>query len=195
MAVVGSIIITISTKQEKASPLIILHISRIIAFFVLGGLLGLIGSVFVLTNNFHTISGIILFVVMLLMGLSLLDIFPSFKNVIPKLPKSLTSKTFKNNTSPLLLGIITFLLPCGFTQSMQIVAISTGNILEASLTMFLFALGTLPVLAFLSFGVISLREKVNTQLLFKTSGFLIIFFALYTLLTLLISLGIITVLL
>jgi uncharacterized protein len=192
MAVVGSIIITISTKYKKKSSLVTFHISRIIAFFLLGGLLGLIGSAFVLTNNFHTISGIILFFVMLIMGFSLLDIFPFFKNLQPKLPKSLTSKTFKNSTSPLLLGMLTFLLPCGFTQSMQIVAISTGNLFQASLTMLFFAVGTFPVLALLSFGVSSLREKINTKLLFKTSGFLIIFFALYTLLTLLISLGIIT---
>lgn len=193
MAVVGSVVITIATKYKNKSSLIVFHISRIVAFFLLGGLLGLIGSTLTLSNNFHTISGIILFLVMLIMGLSLLDIFPFFKNLQPKMPKALTSKTFKNSTSPFILGMLTFLLPCGFTQSMQIVAISTGSIAQAGLTMLLFALGTFPVLALLSFGVSSLKKKVNTELLLKTSGFLIIFFSLYTLLTLLISLGIITI--
>ncbi len=193
MAVVGSLVITIAAKYKSKSSLIVFHISRIVAFFILGGLLGLIGSTLTLSNNFHTISGIILFLVMLLMGLSLLDIFSFFKNLQPKMPKALTSKTFKNSTSPLILGVLSFLLPCGFTQSMQIVAISTGNVLDASLTMLLFALGTLPVLALLSFGISSLKKKINTELLLKISGFLIIFFSLYTLLTLLISLGIITI--
>lgn len=192
MAVVGSIIISLSTTYKKKSSMILFHLSRIVSFFLLGGFLGLIGNTISFSDNFYTITGILLFFVMIIMGFNLLDIFPFFKKIQFKLPKQLTSNTFKNSTSPLLLGLLTFFLPCGFTQSMQILAISTGDILVASFTMLLFALGTFPVLAMLSFGISTLKEKFNTEILFKAAGFLIIFFALYNLMSLLTSLGIIT---
>ncbi len=191
MAVVGSITISMSTKYKNRSSIIIFHISRIFSFFILGGILGLIGSTVSLSDNFYLISGIVLFFIMIIMGLNLLDLFPFVKNLQPKLPKQITSKTFRNNTSPLLLGFLTFFLPCGFTQSMQILAISTGDIIISSLTMLIFALGTLPILGLLSFGIRILKEKVDTQILFKTAGFIIIFFSLYNLMSLLTSIGII----
>ena len=191
MAVVGALIISLSATYKNKKSLIIFHISRILSFFLLGGFLGLIGSSLTLSQNFYTISGIILFIVMLLLAINLLDVFPFFKNLQPKFPKIFTKKILNKKTSPLLMGFITFFLPCGFTQSMQIVAISSGEILNASLIMLLFALGTFPVLALISFGLSSALKKTNSSLLFKTSGFLVLFFAIYNLLTLLTSLGII----
>ncbi|MBP6911491.1 sulfite exporter TauE/SafE family protein [Patescibacteria group bacterium] len=48
------------------------------------------------------------------------------------------------------MGIGTFFLPCGFTQSMQVYTLSTGSFLAGGLTMLSFALGTLPMLLLLS---------------------------------------------
>jgi sulfite exporter TauE/SafE/copper chaperone CopZ len=191
MAVVGSIIISISTQQKGKRSLISFHISRIVAFFILGGLLGLVGNIFTFSRNFYTVSTLIISILLLLMGLNLLDIFPFIKRLIPSFSKNVFTKNFNQSASPVLLGIITFILPCGFTQSMQVIALTSGSIMEASLIMLIFALGTFPILALLSFGILSAKEKINTELLFKTSGFVIIFFAIYTFITLLISLGII----
>lgn len=57
-------------------------------------------------------------------------------------------KTF----TPLIVGFATFFLPCGFTQSMQVAALSSGSFASGLAIMLAFALGTLPMLALLSFG-------------------------------------------
>ncbi len=45
-----------------------------------------------------------------------------------------------------LVGALTFFLPCGFSQLAQINALSTGDPVQGWILLFLFALGTLPVL-------------------------------------------------
>jgi sulfite exporter TauE/SafE len=91
--------------------------------------------------------------------------------------------------TPLLVGIATFFLPCGFTQSMQIHALTTGSFWTGGLTMFVFALGTLPVLALLSFSSLSIHNKASSGIFFKTAGLVVIFFALFNILNGLVAAG------
>ncbi len=192
MVVVGGLILSLSATYKKVSSLAYFHFARIISFFLLGGVLGLVGQIFTFGKSFNFITGIILFVVMTLMGMNLLEIFPIFKKIQIKLPKTLVGEKMTNVSSPILLGILTFFLPCGFTQSMQIVAMSTANFKDAALIMLIFSLGTFPVLALLSFGVKSIRNRFKSALFLKTVGFLVLMFAVYNLVSLLISVGIIT---
>lgn len=192
MVVVGGLILSLSATYKKVSSLIYFHFARIISFFLLGGVLGLVGQIFTFGTSFNFITGIILFVVMTLMGINLLEIFPIFKKIQIKLPKTLVGEKITNISSPVLLGILTFFLPCGFTQSMQIVAMTTANFKDAALIMLIFSLGTFPVLALISFGVKSIRDRFKSALFLKTVGFLILMFAIYNLVSLLISVGIIT---
>ena len=55
--------------------------------------------------------------------------------------------------TPFILGGITYFIPCGFTQSMQLLALSSGSFNSGALIMTVFALGTLPAL--LGIGAIS----------------------------------------
>jgi sulfite exporter TauE/SafE len=63
------------------------------------------------------------------MGLHLIGIVPSISGLGIHFPKSWTEKflTSKNPIFAPLLGVITFFIPCGFTLSMQLVAVSTGS--------------------------------------------------------------------
>jgi sulfite exporter TauE/SafE len=92
---------------------------------------------------------------------------------------------------PLLLGAATFFLPCGFTQSMQAYALTTGSFMTGGLTMLVFALGTLPVLALLSFSSFSINNKPWRGVFFKTAGVIVIALAVINLLTTLAVAGII----
>lgn len=199
MAVVGGLVLSISSTyakdNSKGIPLIFFHISRLVSFLILGGVLGYIGTLFTLSTTFYFIITSILFIVMLILAINLLDVFPFFKKLQFTMPKQLTSgilktEKMKNIFTPILLGASTFFLPCGFTQSMQINAIASGNILNGALTMLIFALGTLPILALISFGSKKLANSARSTLFFKTSGFLVLFFAIYTFLTSLVSVGI-----
>ena len=92
--------------------------------------------------------------------------------------------------TPALVGIATFFLPCGFTQSMQIVALSTGNFMSGAMTMFAFALGTLPVLGLLSFSSFSISKSSKAGIFFKTAGLVVILFAVFNLINALVVINI-----
>lgn len=190
MAVVGSVVLSISTTysqgKDKIIPLSVFHISRIIAFFVLGGLLGFIGSFFLLNTTFYFIINTLLFIVMIIMAISMTNLFPSINKFQLRLPKQLTAGTFALNSInskyllPAMLGAITFFLPCGFTQAMQFQALTLGNPLQAAITMLFFAIGTLPVLGLISFTSVKLSEGNNKNIFYLASAIMILFFALYT---------------
>jgi sulfite exporter TauE/SafE len=98
---------------------------------------------------------------------------------------------FNHTLTPLLVGIATFFLPCGFTQSMQLYALTTGSFLSGGLTMLSFALGTLPVLALVSFSSFSIQKSSKSGVFFKTAGLVVIIFALFNLINSLVVVGII----
>lgn len=186
MAVVGSLVLTLSSSvakhsNNKAAPLIIFHASRLISFFILGGIIGYLGGLFRLPPDLNFVFNLIFITVMIILGLNLLDI-NKFQFTLPKnLTENFLAKKKASKLGPILLGILTFLLPCGFTQSMQIYALSTGSFLKGALTMLSFSLGTLPVLILISFISVAFANSKFAKILFKTSGFIIIFFALYNL--------------
>ncbi len=188
MAIVGGILLsmsaTIAKEGNKIRPLILFHGGRIVAFFIIGGIIGKLGSVFTL-NVFTTFAlGIIIGIVMLILGLNLLDIFPWAKKFQISMPDFIAKNAhgvskFKHGSAPLLIGIATFFLPCGFTQSMQIYTLTTGSFLKGGFTMLAFVLGTLPVLALISFGSFSIKNSSKSGIFFKTAGLIVITFALF----------------
>lgn len=200
MAVVGGIVLSMSAtfakEGDKVRPQIMFHIGRIISFFVLGGVIGAIGSAFTLNATMTFILGAIVAIVMFILGINLLDIFPWAKKLQPSMPKFLSKHAlgvtkFNHTFAPLLIGIATFFLPCGFTQSMQLYALSTGSFLTGALTMLAFALGTLPVLALISFSSFSIKNSSKSGIFFKTAGLIVIMFALFNLINSLVVIGII----
>ena len=94
--------------------------------------------------------------------------FLGLKKLQPALPLFIGKHV--NNLKQLIIHLLHYLLvslhsflPCGFTQSMQIYALSTGSFATASIIMFAFALGTLPVLALLSFSSSAIHKKPNQE--------------------------------
>jgi sulfite exporter TauE/SafE/copper chaperone CopZ len=200
MAVVGSLVLSISANYAKEGnkilPQMLFHIGRIISFFVLGGVIGAIGSTFQLGTTGTFLMTLAVATAMFILGLNLLDIFPWVKRLQPTLPKFLSNsilgvKKVNHILTPILLGVATFFLPCGFTQSMQVYALSTGSFWSGAMTMLVFALGTLPILAILSFSSLSIQGKANSGIYFKTAGIIVILFALFNLINSLVIIGLI----
>ena len=131
---------------------------------------------------------------MLILGINLLDVFPWAKKLQPTMPKFIGKKmhglkNINHTLTPLLVGIATFFLPCGFTQSMQIYTLTTGSFLTGSLLMFSFALGTLPVLALISFSSVGIHNKMQSGIFFKTAGLIVLFFAIFNIVNSLVVIG------
>ena len=172
------------------------HTGRLIAFLLLGGVIGAIGSAFALNASATFMLSLIIGIVMLILGINLLDVFHWSKRLQPAMPKFLARHAYgasklNHTLTPFLVGVATFFLPCGFTQSMQIYTLSTGSFLAGSLTMGAFALGTLPVLGLISFSSFSIQNKKYSGVFFKTAGLIVIMFALFNLATSLVVIGLI----
>ena len=199
MAIVGGLVLSMSAsfakEGDKVRPQVLFHVGRLVSFFVLGGAIGALGSVFRLGSVGTLILGILVALVMLVLGLNLLDVFPWAKKLQPTMPRFVSQhllqiKKVNHTLTPLLVGVITFFLPCGFTQSMQIYSLTTGSYIGGAMTMFVFALGTLPALVLLSFASLGIKDKAKSGTFFKTAGIVVIFFAVFNLIGTLVAAGI-----
>ncbi|MBM3700469.1 MAG: hypothetical protein FJW68_06115 [Actinobacteria bacterium] len=200
MAVVGGLVLSISSgyarTNDKVRSLFLFHSARVAGFFILGGILGIAGAYFTINQTANFVISIILFVLMIVIGLNLLDISPFLNKFQLRVPKSFSRKILNNSGlqnrfMPVILGILTFFLPCGFTQSMQLSSMISGSFLDGGLLMLVFALGTLPVLGIISFSSIRFSKSSFSGIFFKTAGFIVIFFALFNFINLLVSAGLI----
>ena len=202
MAVVGGLLLSMSAtfakEGDKVKPQVLFHIGRLVSFFILGGVIGTIGSAFQLSGTGSFVLSLIIALVMLILGINLLDVFHWTKRLQPSMPKFLSKHAFgvsqkvilvNHTLTPFLVGIATFFLPCGFTQSMQIYTLSTGSFLTGGLTMLSFALGTLPVLALISFSSFSIQSSSKAGIFFKTAGLIVIMFAIFNLINSLVVIG------
>lgn len=200
MAVVGGLVLSMSAtfakEGDKVRPQILFHIGRLVSFFVLGGVVGALGAAFTLNATATFILSLIIGVVMLVLGINLLDVFHWAKKLQPSMPRFLAKRAYgasklNHSLTPLLVGIATFFLPCGFTQAMQVYTLGTGSFLSGALTMGSFALGTLPVLGLVSFSSFSIKNGKYSGVFFKSAGLIVILFALFNLLNSLVVIGLI----
>lgn len=200
MAVVGGLVLSVSAtfakEGDRVKPQLLFHAGRLVSFFVLGGVIGAIGSNFALGTGTTFVMSLLIGLVMFILGINLLDVFPWAKRLQPAMPRFLSKHAlgvtrFNHTLTPLLIGLATFFLPCGFTQSMQLYTLSTGSFLTGALTMFTFALGTLPVLGLISFSSFSIEHSAKKGLFFKTAGLIVIFFAIFNLYNSLVVIGLI----
>lgn len=140
------------TKKETLRSIMLFLGAKLIAYTLLGFLLGSLGSVVTLSLNvrlfFQVATSIFLFVT----ALNLLEVHPIFRFAVFQPPKWMQRKVVastkqEHSFAPALLGLMTILIPCGVTQAMELVALSTGSGLKGAAVMFAFVLGTLPLFA------------------------------------------------
>jgi len=198
MAVVGGLVLSLSAnfakEGDKIRPQVLFHIGRLASFLILGGAIGALGSAFQLGPTIVASLGIFVALVLLVLGVNLLGIFPWAKRFQPTLPAFVGKhvhglKNLNHTLTPTLVGIATFFLPCGFTQSMQIYVLTTGSFATGAIIMGAFALGTLPVLALLSFSSLSVHTKAQSGVFFKTAGLVVIFFGIFNVINVLVAAG------
>jgi len=186
LAIVGGLVLSISAVHAQRGggrrAQILFHAGRLFGFAILGALVGAVGATLRISVTGYMILGIITALIMILLGANLLDLTRfSFT-----LPTSFNKKvgalaTLEHGVIPLVLGAATFFLPCGFTQSMQLYALTSGSWIIGAQVMFFFALGTLPVLALLSFGSQQFEKMKWRGVAYKAAGFVVIFLGILTL--------------
>lgn len=149
-----------SKSQQKKSLLMFL-LAKFIAHFILGTMLGLIGSAFILSPKTQGIMQIISGIIILLMALKISEVHPIFRKFIltpPKFVYKLIRNESKNINffTPIIIGLLTVLIPCGITQGIMLLSVSSGSFWYGGLILGAFILGTTPV--FYILGIAS--EKI-----------------------------------
>lgn len=173
----GGIMLSQSLSSEKNSkfqamkPALLYNIGRVLSYTVLGGIVGTLGSVLSLSIKAQAALQIFAGLFMIIMGFNMAG-FNLFRKLQIKLPCSFCSVKNKPKT-PFMVGVLNGLLPCGPLQTMQLYALGTGSTSKGALSMFIFALGTVPLM--LTFGAVSgLLSKGYIKKILKFSGILVI---------------------
>lgn len=155
-------------------PACLYNLGRVISYTVIGFLLGLIGMLIGggsgtgLPALIQGIIKIIAGIFMVIMGINMLNIFPWLRRFNLRMPRSLAVKIGGKKAAggqPLIVGLLNGLMPCGPLQSMQIVALASGSPLAGALSMFLFSLGTVPLMLGLGSLVSVLGRKFSRQVM------------------------------
>lgn len=198
LAVVGGLILSLSAKiSQNVSnfrPFVLFHAGRIGGFAILGAILGQLGNVISINHAITTILGLFAALVMVILGLNLLGIFtftPKFQLALPNNFFQKLSKIEQGIVAPLVTGIATFFLPCGFTQSMQIASLASGNWLQGGVIMFMFSLGTLPMLLLISFSSYKFANSKYAPIFYQSAGIVVIGLGVFALLGGLAGIGVI----
>lgn len=162
------------SKFSTFASAFLYNLGRVISYTVIGFLLGGIGMLLGggssagLPVFLQGILKLIAGVFMVIMGINMLGIFPWLRRFNPRMPRFLVAKigTQKGKSKrPLIVGLLNGLMPCGPLQSMQIVALAAGNPFTGALSMFIFSLGTVPLMLGLGFGVSALGKKFTRKVM------------------------------
>ncbi|MBI2476736.1 sulfite exporter TauE/SafE family protein, partial [Candidatus Uhrbacteria bacterium] len=159
MALVGGLVLGVAARHaelhpeatpwQKLRPHLFFNAGRVGGYALFGGLLGSLGSVLNISGGMLSVLTLIVGAVMLALGIKLTNISPriSAKSITlpPSLARLLGMSEHAKEYSPrasVTSGALTFFLPCGFTQAMQLYAVSTGDFWTGALVLGAFALGT-----------------------------------------------------
>lgn len=137
-------------RSSSAFPILLFLIAKIVAYTLLGALLGLVGSYLTLSPATRAILMILIGLFMLGNALRMFNVHPIFRYFSIEPPKFITRyirRTAKGTDTftPLFLGALTVFIPCGVTQAMMAAALGTSSMAMGAALMFAFTLGTSPV--------------------------------------------------
>ena len=139
-------------------------LSKLLAYIILGYLLGAIGQAFLLSPKLMGTLQILAGLFMVWTAARLLNLHPIFRYGVIQPPRW-TYRLLKHQTrhvsllGPVMLGFLTVLMPCGVTQATMAIAIVSGNPFMGAAIMGAFVLGTSPIFFALGASVVELLKR------------------------------------
>jgi sulfite exporter TauE/SafE/copper chaperone CopZ len=130
-------------------PSLLYNLGRVVSYTAIGGAVGALGAILTPTGAFRGAVQLVAGVFMIVVGANMLGLFPRLRRFTPHLPRRFADRIDAekgNAKSPLIVGLLNGLMPCGPLQAMQLYALSTGNFASGALSMLLFSLGTVPLM-------------------------------------------------
>lgn len=192
-AMQGGLLASIIANQKKTTqvagfgkddylPVAAFLTAKLISHVVLGFFLGWLGSRVELSLPARLFFQTFAALFMLATALNLLNVHPIFRYLAIRPPKFAYRYIKASSASlfaPALFGILTVLIPCGVTQAMEVLAITSGSPVTGALIMGSFVLGTAPMFVVIGLATARLSETWRTTFL-RAAAYLLIFMSLYS---------------
>ncbi|WP_445955018.1 sulfite exporter TauE/SafE family protein [Yeosuana sp.] len=150
----------------KVFQILMYHFGRLLAYSLIGLLFGLIGKslyIFGIQQQLSIAIGVLMIVVILIPAKTfntynfskpIYKIISKVKSALGQALKKKTADTF------LTIGFLNGFLPCGLVYMAVFASLAIGSALQSSLYMFLFGLGTIPLMT----SAIYLGKFLNTHI-------------------------------
>ena len=153
-------------RVNSALPILLFLIAKLVAYTLLGALLGWLGSYLTLSPMTRAMLLIAIGIFMIGNALRMFNVHPIFRYFSIEPPKFITRyirRTAKGTDTftPLFLGALTVFIPCGITQAMMATALGTGSVTMGAALMFAFILGTSPVFFIIAYLTTELGARLE----------------------------------
>ena len=157
---------------------------RIVSYTVMGAVFGSLGMVISYTMQVKSIAFTMIGILVALIGINMWGLLPGLRSLMPQQSSycSVTAGARRRFASrPLIVGLLTGVMPCGSMYAMWLFAMSGGSAGRGALVMLAFALGTVPLM--LLFGSLgSLIPRKYMKYMIKLSAVLVTAFGIKMLL-------------
>ena len=181
LATTGGFLLAYTSVEKTRSKIAWVHLGRLAAFGVGGLFLGAIGGALPSLGGLYGWISLVLGIGFIFVGLHLLGLTPSLASMGIRIPARASSFADKiarrrGKATPFVVGALTFILPCGFTQTAQALALASGSASRGALMLLAFSLGTLPVL--IGVTLFGSSAKPRHRVLRLATGAILLLFAL-----------------
>ncbi len=156
--------------------------TKLISHVILGFFLGWLGSRVELSLGARLFFQTLAALFMLATAMNLLNIHPLFRYLAiqpPKFAYRFIKASSLSLFAPALFGVLTILIPCGVTQAMEVLAITSGNPVNGALIMGSFVLGTAPMFVMIGLATARFSETWRHHFL-RAAALLLILMSLYS---------------
>ncbi|NJD07202.1 MAG: sulfite exporter TauE/SafE family protein [Methylococcaceae bacterium] len=178
----GALVVSYAIPASKHSPAgyqahLFYGCGKTLSYTTIGALFGGVGAVVTFTPFLRGLAGLAAGLFLVLFGLGLLNVFAGLNRLRIKPPAVLMrfiASGVRRHSHPFVIGLLNgLMIICGPLQAMYILAAGTGSPAEGARMLFVFGLGTLPVMT--GFGVLAstLSASVAPRLV-RASGYVVI---------------------
>ena len=170
-------------KSGNALPIASFLLAKLVAYTILGFLLGSLGSAFQLSLTAKVVMQFAVAIFMIGTALNLLNVHPIFRYFVISPPRFLTKLVRKQSKqsslfAPVLLGAFTVFIPCGTTQAMMALSIGSASPFMGAAILAAFVLGTSPLFFVLGYFATKLGDALHQRFI-RIAAFALILLAIF----------------
>ncbi len=174
IAMCGGILLSQSTGGNALAASACYNGGRVVSYTVMGAVFGALGMVITYTMQTKSLVFTMVGILVAIIGINMWGLLPGLRALMPQQSSfcSVTAGRKRLAARPLIVGLLTGVMPCGSMYAMWLFAMSSGSVGRGALIMLAFSLGTVPLM--LLFGSLgSLIPKRSLKYMIKLSAVLV----------------------